>query len=231
MSVRYAVYFSPERTALARFGARTLGIDIHRQAAAVEQFALNAVSVADFETLTAKARSYGFHATIKAPFRLSSDQTEAELLDFFRAFCANAAPALLPQTSVQNLHGFLSIMPAVQPDRLLRLERAVVSAFEPFRAPLTASEVDRRQPERLSERQRQHLDQFGYPFVFDDFRFHMTLTGRLTGGAADMALHAELQDLYARLVPEADHPLDSLTLATQPTPSAPFTALMTCALG
>ena len=31
----------------------------------------------------------------------------------------------------------------------------------------------------LTPRQRDHLDRWGYPYVMQDFRFHMTLTGRL----------------------------------------------------
>jgi 2'-5' RNA ligase len=54
-----------------------------------------------------------------------------------------------------------------------------VSAFEPFRAPLTPEDRARREPERLTQRQRDYLDRWGYPYVMDEFRFHMTLTGRL----------------------------------------------------
>ena len=231
MSVRYAVYYSPENTALGRFGARVLGTDIHRDAAAVEQFPLKALAAEDFKALTATARNYGFHATMKAPFRLSDGHTEADLIAVFREFCSAAAPADLPKTSVQNLHGFLAVMPASQPGALLHLEHRVVTEFDRFRAPLSPAEIERRRPDQLSERQRQHLSRYGYPFIMDDFHFHMTLTGRLTRGPVDMALHAELQDLYARLVPDADQTLDSLTLATQKSPSLPFTALATCSLG
>ena len=230
MAYRYAIYFCPENTALARFGARVLGVDVHRAAAPVDQFDLNALSRQEFATLTEKARGYGFHATLKAPFRLAQGQTENALIAAFQAFCASAEAATLPQTSVQNLHGFLAIMPAYQPESLQVLERDIVTYFEAFRAPLNEEERARRQPDRLSERQCAYLDQLGYPFVFEEFRFHMTLSARLTSSLSGMALHAELQDLYERLVAQPDQAIDGLTLAIQDHPNAPFHALTSCKL-
>ena len=230
MAYRYAIYFCPENTALARFGARVLGVDVHRAAAPVDQFYLNALSRQEFATLTEKARGYGFHATLKAPFRLAQGQTKKALIAAFQAFCASAEAATLPQTSVKNLHGFLAIMPAYQPESLQVLERNIVTYFEAFRAPLNEEERARRQPDRLSERQCAYLDQFGYPFVFEEFSFHMTLSARLTSSLSGMALHAELQDLYERLVAQPDQAIDSLTLAIQDHPNAPFHALTSCKL-
>ena len=39
--------------------------------------------------------------------------------------------------------------------------------------------IARRRPERLTPRQRQLLDQFGYPYVMEEFQFHLTLTDRI----------------------------------------------------
>jgi hypothetical protein len=40
------------------------------------------------------------------------------------------------------------------------------------------------------QRQRNYLDRWGYPYVMEEFRFHMTLTGRLDStcrwGVVDM---------------------------------------------
>jgi hypothetical protein len=56
----------------------------------------------------------------------------------------------------------------------------VVAALDSYRAPLTDAEIARRKPEALSTHQRALLERWGYPFVMDEFRFHITLTGRLT---------------------------------------------------
>ncbi len=55
--------------------------------------------------------------------------------------------------------------------------RYLVTRFEPFRAPLSESDISRRKPEQLPPAQREHLLRWGYPYVFEEFRFHMTLTG------------------------------------------------------
>jgi hypothetical protein len=73
----------------------------------------------------------------------------------------------------------VAITPDAAPEALAALERAVVTGFDRFRAPLDPADRARRRPERLSERQRDNLDRYGYPYIFEEFRFHMTLTGRL----------------------------------------------------
>src|SRR5262249_55850996 len=54
-----------------------------------------------------------------------------------------------------------------------------VRDFDGFRAPLTDADRARRHPSRLTPRQRDYLERWGYPYVMEEFRFHMTLTGRL----------------------------------------------------
>lgn len=230
MASRYALYFSPETGPLAEFGWRILGTNLHQRGVAVERFPLSSIDDDALTSLTETPRNYGFHATMKAPFRLNDGWTEDALTARFRDFCAVSAPASLPATSVQNLNGFLAVMPSTQPRELLQLESAIVTGFEDFRAPLTDAEIARRQPARLTDRQRRYLHAFGYPFIFDEFRFHMTLTGRLPVGAGEMALHRELQDLYQQVVAESDQSVSCLTLAVQDTPSSAFRSLLTCSL-
>ena len=75
--------------------------------------------------------------------------------------------------------GFIALVPAEPPRELIRLAADCVSEFDSFRAPLSEADRARRNPSQLTPAQREHLDRWGYPYVMDDFRFHMTLTGRL----------------------------------------------------
>ena len=59
------------------------------------------------------------------------------------------------------------------------LASACVRHFELFRAPLTPSDRERRHPDKLTAEQIGMLDAWGYPFVLDQFQFHMTLTSDL----------------------------------------------------
>jgi hypothetical protein len=99
---------------------------------------------------------------------------------------------------VGSISGFIAVIPAEPPPALIRLAADCVTAFDSFRAPLTDADRARRNPSRLTPAQRDHLDRWGYPYVMDDFRFHMTLTGRL-GSARRESVLAMLKARFAAL--------------------------------
>lgn len=176
---RYAIYYAPASGSdLDRFGARLLGYDAF--AGDDLPFPEDVTRAApDWRELSADPRKYGFHATLKAPFSLAPDKTEAELF----AACSNFAttPRAIPVFTpvVGSISGFIAVIPAEPTRELIRLAADCVTEFDAFRAPLTEADRARRNPSKLTPTQREHLDRWGYPYVMDDFRFHMTLTGRL----------------------------------------------------
>lgn len=176
---RYAIYFAASAdSALSRFGAQLLGYDAHTGTDVA--FPADATSVApDWRDVTTDPRKYGFHATLKAPMVLAPDRTEAELMAACAAFAGTARPIPMIRPVVDSISGFIAVIPGEPVDALQRLAADCVREFDGFRATLTAEDRARRKPEKLTERQRDHLDRWGYPYVMDDFRFHMTLTGRL----------------------------------------------------
>lgn len=176
---RYAIYFAPARnSALAVFGAELLGYDAHTGHDLA--FPADAERVApDWREITGDARKYGFHATLKAPMALAPARTEADLIAACAAFAGTTRPVPVIRPVVDAISGFIAVIPAEPVEALQQLAAACVRDFDSFRAALTAEDRARRKPEKLGERQRDHLDRWGYPHVFEDFRFHMTLTGRL----------------------------------------------------
>jgi putative phosphonate metabolism protein len=176
---RYAIYYAPAHASdLDRFGARLLGYDAFGgDDLPFPEGITQAAS--DWRDLTADPRKYGFHATLKAPFSLASGKSEAELLAACRAFAATprAIPVIRPV--IGSISGFIAVIPAEPPPELIRLAADCVAAFDSFRAPLADADRSRRNPSQLTPSQREHLARWGYPYVMDDFRFHMTLTGRL----------------------------------------------------
>ena len=195
---RYAIYFVPRPDdALYRFGAEMIGYD------AIEgrrlPFPTDVVAaIPDWEALTADPRKYGFHATLKAPLPLAPGCAEADLAAALGAFVSQPReiPAIVPVA--RALSGFTAIVPEQPVAALNRLADDCVEAFDRFRAPLTTEERARRRPERLSARQVAHLDRWGYPYVFEDFRFHMTITGRLAPERSKAILDI-IQDRFAKL--------------------------------
>lgn len=176
---RYAIYFAAGHdSALTRFGAELLGYDAYTGDEV--PFTRQALRVApDWRDVTADPRKYGFHGTLKAPMALAAGKTEADLAAACAAFAgkARAIPAIRPV--VDSISGFIAVIPAEPVDALQDFAADCVREFDSFRAVLTPDDRARRKPEKLSERQRDYLDRWGYPYVMEEFRFHMTLTGRL----------------------------------------------------
>ncbi|MBR1120036.1 DUF1045 domain-containing protein [Bradyrhizobium lablabi] len=174
---RYAIYYAPApRSDLATFGAELLGYDAYE---GTDLPFPGTVETSDWRELTEDPRKYGFHATLKAPMSLAAGKTEAELAAACKAFAD--APRPLPRFTpvVDSISGFIAIVPAEPSAELEHLAADCVTAFDSFRAPLTPEDRERRNPSRLTPRQIEYLDRWGYPYVMEEFRFHMTLTGRL----------------------------------------------------
>ena len=176
---RYAIYFAAGAdSALSRFGAELLGYDAHTGDEL--PFAGDALHVApDWRDVSADPRKYGFHGTLKAPMALPPGRTEAELTAACATFAGKARPIPTMRPVVDTISGFIAVIPAEPVAALQELAADCVRDFDSFRAPLSAEDRARRRPEKLSERQRDYLDRWGYPYVMEEFRFHMTLTGRL----------------------------------------------------
>ncbi|MDP3692482.1 DUF1045 domain-containing protein [Bradyrhizobium sp.] len=195
---RYAIYYVPAPgSSLDRFGAHLLGYDAF--SGKDLPFPDDTLKqVPDWRELTRDPRKYGFHATLKAPMFLADGKTETSLLSACEAFAATprAIPVIRPV--VGSIEGFLAVIPAEPLPELVRLAADCVSEFDSLRAPLTEQDRGRRNPSQLTPAQREHLDRWGYPYVMDDFRFHMTLTGRLGAERREPVL-AILADRFAVL--------------------------------
>lgn len=205
---RYAVYWAPAPGPLADFTAAWLGWDA-AQARAVAHPALPGLP-APVADLTAEPRRYGFHGTLKAPFRLAPGRDAAELRAALRALAAARPPTQVAAMEPARLSGFVALRPVGDTSGVDALAAALVEEMDPFRAALTAEEIARRHPEGLDPRRRDNLLRWGYPHVMADFRFHLTLSGPLEAGAAD-ALIAGLGPLLAPLLPRP-FPLDRICL-------------------
>jgi hypothetical protein len=168
---RYALYFTPAPgSALATFGEAILGAGHLPGPEPLRAF---------LAANTEEPRVYGFHATLKAPMRLRTGVTQADLLAAAGDLAAHLAPIPVGRLRVAALGDFVALVPEAPPPALGLLAAECVAALDPLRAPLSEAERAKRRPERLDPRGRALLERWGYPHVFEAFRFHMTLTGRL----------------------------------------------------
>lgn len=176
MFKRYAIYYTPiQGTPLADFGAHWLGWDSASGTSRAHP-AMDGLDVAD---ITATPRKYGFHGTIKPPFRLAPGMTAQALADAVAALCADAAPVTLDGLELARLGRFLALVPTGNADALGALAARAVQELDAFRAPPNESELAKRRASRLNAAQEANLVRWGYPYVLDQFRFHLTLSGQL----------------------------------------------------
>ena len=217
---RYALYYLPEPgSPLVEFGARWLG----RDCATGEMLAQPGVPGLAPETLadiTASARNYGFDATLKAPFHLKAGQTEDSLRDAMRARAASLE-AFDVGLALRDLGGFLALMMAPSDHRMTELAAVCVREFEPFRAALADRDLERRRKANLSSQQDTLLQRWGYPYVMEEFRFHMTLSKRLSDGPDRAAVIAALESLTAEVTARPAR-IDAISLVKQDSRDAPF---------
>lgn len=184
---RFAVYYAPRAGGFADRAAGWLGRD-----AVTGQPGLAGI--------TADARRYGFHGTLRAPFRVAAGLSGGDVADAVAGLAARLAPVRCDGLRLEDLQGFLALTPVGCEAELLALGAAVVEGTDGLRAALTGAEIARRRPERLTPRQRELLDRWGYPYVMEEFVFHLTLTDRLPADQAPTVARF-LQDHFAPVLP------------------------------
>ncbi|MBV9969902.1 MAG: DUF1045 domain-containing protein [Xanthobacteraceae bacterium] len=223
MSPRYAVYFVPAaQSALYRFGSALLGYDCYT-GKEIDFPAALPLDPAAWREVTREPRRYGFHATLKAPFHLAYGFDEAALFDAFHLLCGSMeGAAFTPVVAV--VEGFIAIIPSGPEPTVDRLAADCVTAFDRFRAPLSEHDRERRLAARLSEQQAQNLERWGYPYVFEDFRLHLTLTGRLSAERQSHVLPF-LREQFAMACSAAAVPIDAIALLRQDDAQSRFRVL------
>jgi putative phosphonate metabolism protein len=215
---RIALYYAPGTDdPLHQRSSAWLG----RDAVSGAELSQPAIAGVDIAEVTADARGYGFHATLKPPFRLQGDVQAA--LQAAQDFAARTAAFALPPLQITDLDGFLALREAEPCPALHALADGAVTALDPHRAPATEAEIARRKPEKLSPRQREYLASWGYPYVFAEWRFHMTLTRRLTPAEKAIILPAVNEALGDTL--SLTRTVSDICVFAQAAPGAPFTIL------
>jgi putative phosphonate metabolism protein len=218
--MRLAVFFTPPpEHPLTRAAAHWLG----RDAFSGEEFPppdCEGLTVDEIATMTAEPRRYGFHATLRPPFSLAEGYSLEDVDTTLETMADVLAPVDLGRLAINEIGAFFALTSGGPSNAIDDLAGAVVRRFDRLRAPPTADEIARRRPERLSARQRDNLRTWGYPYVFSDFRFHMTLTGPVPK-ERKAAMRNILEERFAPLL-ELPIVVDGLALFVEPAPSGDF---------
>lgn len=218
--MRCAIYFVPPADdPLTVAASRWLGRNAYT-GMRIEGIETPGLLESDRAFLTAAARRYGFHGTLKAPFTLAPGHTVSALQAALDRFAETCEPFELTRMRIALLGDFYALVPAAESDRLHELAASVVREFDGFRAPLTDADLARRGRAHLTARQNSHLLHWGYPFVFEEFRFHMTLTGPVPVEEQEH-VSMVLAGYFGSLL-DAPLCISQLALFTEPEPYAPL---------
>ena len=220
MEYRYALYYIPKHeTPLYSHGTALLGYDVYTGQPLPSIKASLPAPLAD-EALTQEPARYGLHATMVAPFFLNN-LTEQELLAQATTFCRKAASVMLPHIQLVLHRGFFALRPAQVAARertaytqLMQLAAFAVRFFHPLQAPLEEAELRRRGGHFLTPRQEANLTHWGYPYVLDEYEFHITLTGKINEGQ-ESSLLFPLNTYFGALLLDG-LAIDSLCVCRQP---------------
>jgi putative phosphonate metabolism protein len=216
---RYAIFFVPRAdTEFYRLGSSVLGRDCYTGAAV--DFPDIQDGAPNWNELSAAPRRYGFHATLKAPFYLLPSTTEEQLIKAVRNFAGLGHPVHAFAPAVRLLDDFFAVVPLEAAPALDSLAASCTTIFDAFRAPMSPRERARRLAMGLSHSQAQNLERWGYPFVLSEFRFHLTLTGKVPPSRRQSVL-AALVEVFGRCAGEAVA-VDQLALVKQDSQESSF---------
>ncbi|MFC0401204.1 DUF1045 domain-containing protein [Paraburkholderia rhizosphaerae] len=219
-AARFAIYYAPPRASQWwDEGSTWLGRDAERGVSheAGPAFPLLSQTLSD---LTKAPRRYGWHGTLVAPFRLADGVRAHDLIDAAQRW-AQTKTGFALRVEAATLGDFVALRPSDDNGdaRMRELASDALRAFAALRAKPSAADLERRLAAPLTERQRALLVEWGYPYVFDEFRFHMTLSNSLEL-AQDRA--AIVEWWHARIANLGMLPVDGVAIFVEPAPAEPF---------
>jgi putative phosphonate metabolism protein len=214
LTARYALYWCPDPASnLWRWACRWLGRD---PVSGVEYQGDPAL-----RPLVEAPWRYGFHATLKPPFRMREDKDPQSFMAAVEEFARVREPFTAPPLQLAELDGFLALVLSGPSPRMDRLAADCVRGFDVYRALPGEAELARRRARGLDAIEEANLRAWGYPYVLDRFRFHLTLTGQIP---VDPDLRARLESDTASF---CQQPLrvDAVAVFEEPEPGLPFRAV------
>jgi putative phosphonate metabolism protein len=212
---RVAVYYAPQPDdALFAESAAWLGRDPESGAPVPQP------DIPNIAEVTAEPRLYGFHATLKPPMRLAEGRRWFDVVAAATELAERIAPFDLPRLAVSDVFGFLALRETAPCPPLQALADACAEHLDPFRAPTSDADLARRRRAKLAPQQDAMLVRWGYPYVFDTWFFHMTLTRRLN--AEEKEFYQPAAEAHLARALAVSRRVADICLFIQSSPGEPF---------
>ncbi len=215
---RVAVYYAPEADdPLWVRGCTWLGRDPATGAHLAQP------DVHNITADTTDPRRYGFHATLKPPMRLTGSL--GAFLGDVESLARSLKPFTLPALAPIKIGHFIALSPTLPSPELQHLADSCVTELDAHRRPEDAAALAKRATGR-SERQLRYLERYGYPFVLEEWRFHMTLSNSTDNDA----LLPNAEHYFADAL-RMERQVKHITVFIEPAPSSDFQILQNFRLG
>ena len=151
--------------------------------------------------------------------RLANGYSYSDVQKAVARLARQLRPIELGQLQLKRIGDFLALVTSEERHPAVSdLAWACVTGLDYFRAEL--SDAERNKRNNLSSTQKENLEKWGYPYVGDRFRFHMTLTSSL--GEADLKCAWEALE---HKVPITQATIDSICIFGDPGNAMPFELL------
>ena len=177
---RYALYYAPETNSLLeQLGNSLLGID---PVAGTVLARPNLAGIAPdaLAAMTRSASHYGFHGTLKPPFILKAGKSYDDLMKAVDQLASDLRAIETGPLKVTRLGHFIALCPSGDEKELNALAAAFVQGLDALRRPNRPEDLARHRAKGLTKQQDALLQAWGYPYVLAAFRFHLTLTDRVS---------------------------------------------------
>ena len=219
-SGRFAIYYAPTPfSALHSLGSTWLGRD-SATGKIIEQPSISGITSERLSELTKSARHYGFHATLKAPFQLKHGSTPTLLKQTLRQICRDARPFHISLDALR-LGKFFALMLSKPNPKIQSLAEIMVREIDAFREPISKEELVIRRSKGLTPSQDENLINWGYPYVFSEFRFHITLTGKIQSSREQAIIYDAIQRHFSEFLNKSME-IEYICLFRQTNREAPF---------
>jgi hypothetical protein len=210
--IRLAIYYTPpEASPLSRAAAEWLG----RNSTSLfykHHHPPDTIAPERFREIISSPFHYGFHGTIKPPFRLARGAEIDQVVTRLESFAKKHQSFVLPPLAVTFMHNFFCLRPTNSCQALQRIAADAVASFDEFRSPPGEEELARRRSAGLTPGQEKSLQEWGYPYLMDEFRFHLTLTGKIRDRQEEIVLEEELRKRFSPVLRQQAFPFASLSL-------------------
>lgn len=177
---RFAIYYAPPRGSdLEAFGESWFEWNSQQFAPRIQCSDTLDLSNDEIKRITSGPARYRFHGTLKPPFYLSSDCSLGDLDTALSNFAGSHKAFECGALQLTEVGQFLALCPVDIAQNITKLALDCVEDVDRFRKPEAQEEMQRRRNSGLTPRQDALLVKWGYPYVMDEFKFHLTLTGKM----------------------------------------------------